>query len=81
MRTRNVTKEKPVNLEIVNQCTDNNTVITETSSDFGKSFDELVIENEKFVYSVVNNEFKNYPWNVKEELYSAGKLRTCIRSN
>jgi hypothetical protein len=81
MRTRSVTKETPVNLEIVNQFTDNNTVMTETSSDFGKSFDELVIENEKFVYSVVNNEFKNYPWNVKEELYSAGKLRTCIRCN
>lgn len=81
MRTRRVTKEAPVNLEIVNQFTETNIKTAEPSSDFGKTFDELVIENEKFVYSVVNNEFKNYPWNVKEELYSAGKLRTCLCSN
>lgn len=51
---------------------DEDQVINKTS-DAGKTFEELVIENEKFVYSVVNKEFKHYPWNVKEELYSAGK--------
>ena len=80
MRTRKVTRTNPVNLEISVE-PDNSVLTADTSSDFGKTFDELVIENEKFVYSVVNNEFKNYPWNVKEELYSAGKLRIGIRSH
>lgn len=41
--------------------------------DNNKSFEQLIIDNENFVYSIVNKEFKKYPWNVKEELYSAGK--------
>jgi RNA polymerase primary sigma factor len=44
-----------------------------TGSDAGKSFEQLIIENEKFVYSVVNKEFKNTPWDIKPDLYSAGK--------
>lgn len=42
-------------------------------SDQGKTFDQLIIENERFVYSVVNKEFKNTPWDIKPDLYSAGK--------
>lgn len=42
-------------------------------SDAGKSFEQLIIENEKFIYSVVNKEFKNTPWDIKPDLYSAGK--------
>jgi RNA polymerase sigma factor (sigma-70 family) len=41
--------------------------------DSEKTFEELIIDNENFVYSTVNKEFKQYPWNVKEDLYSAGK--------
>lgn len=44
-----------------------------SGSDTGKSFEQLIIENEKFVYSVVNKEFKNTPWDIKPDLYSAGK--------
>lgn len=49
--------------------------ITETinKDDKNKSFEELIIDNEKFVYSIVNKEFKKYSWNIKEDLYSAGK--------
>jgi RNA polymerase sigma factor (sigma-70 family) len=44
-----------------------------TKPDSEKTFEELIIDNENFVYSTVNKEFKQYPWNVKEDLYSAGK--------
>lgn len=41
--------------------------------DYGKTFEQLVIENEKFAYSIVNKEFAKYSWQIKEELYSAAK--------
>lgn len=43
-----------------------------TTCDSNKTFEQLVIDNKDFVYSVVNKEFKTYPWNIKNELYSAG---------
>ena len=46
---------------------------TNHTCDNNKTFDQLIIDNEKFVYSIVNKEFKQYPWSIKEELYSAGK--------
>lgn len=49
--------------------------------DSEKTFEELIIDNENFVYSTVNKEFKQYPWNVKEDLYSAGKERISVRRN
>lgn len=39
----------------------------------GKTFEQLITENENFVYYIVNKEFKKYSWNIKEDLYSAGK--------
>jgi RNA polymerase sigma factor (sigma-70 family) len=36
-------------------------------------FEKLILENEKFVYSIVHKEFKSYPWDIKEDLFSAGK--------
>ena len=36
-------------------------------------FEKLILENEKFVYSIVHKEFKSYPQQVKEDLFSAGK--------
>ena len=38
-----------------------------------EEFDRLIIDNINFVYKIVNDKFSNYPWHVKEELYSAGK--------
>ena len=45
----------------------------EKNPDYGKTFEELIIENEKFAYSIVNSEFSKYSWDVKEDLYSAAK--------
>lgn len=36
-------------------------------------FEKLILENEKFVYSIVHKEFNNYAWDIKEDLFSAGK--------
>lgn len=47
--------------------------IPEKNPDYGKTFEELIIENEKFAYSIVNSEFSKYSWDVKEDLYSAAK--------
>lgn len=44
-----------------------------TTCDAEKSFDDLIIDNIQFVYSVVNKEFSKYPWDIREDLYSAGK--------
>lgn len=44
---------------------------TNNPTDSTKTFEQLIIDNEKFVYSVVNKEFKQYSWNIKEDLYSA----------
>lgn len=43
------------------------------SPDAGKSFEQLILENERFVYKVVNKEFSKYPWEIRDDLYSAGK--------
>lgn len=52
---------------------------TETEiKDKDKTVDQLILDNQNFVYSIVNKEFKKYPWDIKEELYSAGKLGLCI---
>lgn len=50
----------------------------QTISDKEKTTEQLILDNENFVYSIVNNEFKKYPYNVKEELYSAGKMGLVI---
>lgn len=55
---------------------DNNPVLNETehkNPDYGKTFEQLITENEKFAYSIVNNEFSKYSWQIKEDLYSAAK--------
>lgn len=41
--------------------------------DYGKTFDELIIENENFAYSVVHKEYAKTPWNIKDDLLSAAK--------
>lgn len=43
------------------------------NNDAEKTFEQLILDNENFVYSVVNKEFKQYPLSVKQDLYSAGK--------
>lgn len=45
----------------------------EKNPDYGKTFEQLILENEKFAYSIVNSEFSKYSWDVKEDLYSAAK--------
>lgn len=47
--------------------------IEHTNPDYGKKFDQLIIENENFAYSIVNKEFAKYSWNIKEDLFSAAK--------
>ena len=34
-------------------------------------FEKLIIDNEKFAYSVVNKEFSKYSWDIKKDLNSA----------
>lgn len=51
------------------------------NNDNKKTPEQLIIDNENFVYSIVNNQFKKYPWNVKEELYSAGKLGLAVAAH
>ena len=48
----------------------------EISEDQNKTFEQLVLDNQKFAYSVVNKEFKKYLnfANLKEDLYSAAKM-------
>jgi RNA polymerase sigma factor (sigma-70 family) len=46
--------------------------ICNTTVDSNKTFEELILDNKDFVYSVVNKEFKHFPWHIKNELYSAG---------
>ena len=71
-RTRYMKRKKQeAQPEIFEETTNVNSI--NQGTDEGKTFEELIIENENFVYSVVNKEFKQYPWNIKEELYSAGK--------
>lgn len=51
--------------------------------DSEKTFDELIIDNERFIYDVVNKEFKQHfsiP-GLKEDLYSAGKERISLCCN
>ena len=36
-----------------------------------EQFNQLIIENEKFAYSVVNKEFSKYSWDIKEDLNAA----------
>lgn len=43
------------------------------SPDAGKTFEQLILENERFVYKMVNEEFSKYPWEIRDDLYSAGK--------
>jgi RNA polymerase sigma factor (sigma-70 family) len=38
-----------------------------------EEYEKLIIDNINFVYKVVNDNFSNYSWNIKQELYSAGK--------
>lgn len=47
--------------------------INHKNSDYGKSFEQLILENEKFAYSIVNKEFAKYSWQIKEDLFSAAK--------
>ena len=54
---------------------------TKVKPDSEKTFEELIIDNENFVYSVVNKEFKQYSISIKEDLYSAGKERIGICCN
>lgn len=51
------------------------------NNDAEKTFEQLILDNENFVYSVVNKEFKQYPISVKQDLYSAGKERISVCSN
>lgn len=50
-----------------------NTVIEHKNPDYGKSFEQLILENENFAYSIVNKEFAKYSWQVKEDLFAAAK--------
>lgn len=50
-----------------------NTVTEHKNPDYGKSFEQLIIENENFAYSIVNKEFAKYSWQVKEDLFAAAK--------
>lgn len=36
-----------------------------------EQFDKLIIDNQKFAYSIVSKEFSKYPWNVRDDLNSA----------
>lgn len=45
----------------------------EVIPDAKKTFEQLVIDNENFVYSVVHKEFSKYSWSIKQDLFSAGK--------
>ena len=38
-----------------------------------EEFEKLIIENERFAYSIVNKEFGKYSWDVKDDLNSAAK--------
>ena len=38
-----------------------------------EEFERLIIENERFAYSIVNKEFGKYSWDVKDDLNSAAK--------
>lgn len=49
------------------------TVEEHKNPDYGKSFEQLILENENFAYSVVNKEFAKYSWQVKEDLFGAAK--------
>lgn len=53
---------------------------TEIKEDQQKTSDQLIIDNQKFAYSVVNKEFKKYLnfTNIKEDLYSAAKMGLVI---
>lgn len=46
---------------------ENTQLVNKTKEEFNK----LIIENEKFAYSVVNKEFSKYSYNVKEDLNAA----------
>lgn len=55
-----------------------NTVTLQQKSDKDKTFEELIIDNQNFVYSIVNKQFDSYPHNVKQDLFSAGKLGLVV---
>ena len=38
-----------------------------------EEFEKLIIDNERFAYSIVNKEFSKYSWDVKDDLNSAAK--------
>lgn len=38
-----------------------------------KEFEKLIIDNERFAYSIVNKEFSKYSWDIKDDLNSAAK--------
>lgn len=52
----------------------------EIEEDREKSSDQLIIDNQKFAYSVVNDEFKRYLnySNLREDLYSAAKMGLIV---
>lgn len=56
-------KLNPVNTTVKEE----NTTPNKTQAEFEK----LIIDNEKFAYSVVNKEFSKYSWDVKKDLNSA----------
>ena len=67
-------RKKEVQIEVeatIEKTVDNSS--TNSTCDANKTFEELIIDNQQFVYSVVNKEFSKYPWDIREDLYSAGK--------
>lgn len=78
--TKTVKKEKKTKTKKVKTKEEQKHQIEE---DRVKSLDELIIDNEKFAYSVVNNEFKRYLnfSNIREDLYSAAKMGLIVAAN
>ena len=74
-------KQKSVNIEVEATLDPAGPATENVKSDAEKTFEELVIDNENFVYSLVNKEFKNYSFEVKKDLYSARKSRISLCSN
>lgn len=57
--------------------------IAEIEADAKKTPDELIIDNEKFAYKIVNDEFKRYLnySNLREDLFSAAKMGLIVAAN
>lgn len=71
--TKKETKKKTTKKNVVDKSKEEQE--KEIEEDRRKSSDQLIIDNEKFAYSVVNNQFKRYLnfSNLREDLYSAAK--------